>query len=161
MPRDIALLKKIDVNQQTSLARQNIGATGYVFSCYENDVLFTRGKQIKMTSGINKLIQSVLKILLTPIGTSLEDPQYGANLESGIGDKMQLVAFSDMEANVTSALEYLAQLTGASENPDEIINSVHMVSVVRDTVDPRTILIYISVTTQSGKLVNIQMPQVS
>ena len=161
MPRDLALLKKIDYSSQSASMKQNIGTTGFVFSCYENDLQFTRGKQLRTTSGINKLIQSILKCLLTQKGTALEDPNYGADLESGIGDKMQLLAFSDMEANVTSALEYLAQMTSTSEDPDEVIGSVNMVSVVRDTIDPRTILVYIRVVTGSGKIVSVQMPQVS
>ena len=161
MPRDIALLTKINVNQQTSLTRQNVGSTGYVFSCFENDFLFTKGKQIRMTSGINKLIQSVLKCLLTSLGTSLEDPNYGADLESDIGGKMGLVAFANMQSNVTNALEYLMQLNPVSDDMDEVIAAVNSVQVVKNPSDPRMILVYINVTTGTGKIVAIQMPQIA
>ncbi len=160
MSKDVGLLKKINYASTTDAARLNIGATNFVFSVYENDIQFTAGKQIRILSGTERLIQSILKILLTPKGSMLEDVDYGTNLDAGIGSKMQQENYADLQAGVVSALQYLMLLDADNPNPDEVIDQVNEVRAVQDTEDPRAILIYISVVTRSGKLVNVVVPQV-
>lgn len=160
MPRDIAILKKINYPSQSDTVKRNIGTTDFVFSVYENDAQFTSGKQIRLLEGTDKLIQGILKILLTPLGSSLEDSGYGTNLDSGVGSKLQQENYADLRTGVFNALEHYQQMNQDNDNPDEIIQEIDEVKAVRDDIDPRVILIYISVITQSGKLVNVVAPQV-
>ena len=160
MPKDIAILKRINYSSQSEVARRNIGKTDFVFSVFENDVQFTSGKQIRMMEGTDKLVQGILKILLTPKGSSLEDPLYGANLDVGIGNKLQQANYSDLRSGVYSALDYYTTLNANNDNPDEVIQEIYDVKAVRDDKDPRIILVYVSVITQSGKKVSVVAPQV-
>lgn len=160
MANDIGIFKKINYSSQSDTSKLNIGRTNYVFSVYENDFQFTTGRQMRMIGGTDKLIQAILKIILTPLGSLLEDPLYGADLEGSIGSKLQQENYANLRDSVWSALEYLQTITADSEDPDEVIDSIDEVKAVKDDDDPRVILIYISVVTKSGKLVKVVVPQV-
>lgn len=160
MPRDFAILKKINFSTLSETDRMSVGRTSYVFSVYENDLVFNPGRQLIVTEGTNKLIQGILKIILTPKGTALEDREYGADLESAIGGKLQQDSYANLREGVVAALDHYSVLNSDNENLDECIQSVEEVKAVRDDTDPRVILIYVSVITKSNKLVNIVVPQV-
>lgn len=160
MSRDIAILKRVNFPSFTEGERLNVGNTDFSFATYDNDFQFTSGKQLRVVEGTNKIIQGILKVLLTQRGTSLEDQSYGAELDAGIGSKMQQENYADLRDSVYSAIEYYMLLNDNSENPDEIITEIEEVKAVRDDEDPRMILVYVSVITQSGKRVSVTVPQV-
>lgn len=160
MPIDVAILAKFDpIGRSTDLIKA-VGKTDFVFSVYNNDLQFNSAKQLRPIEGADKLVQGVLKILLTQKGENFEDSEYGMEAVSGIGDKLVSEHYASLRSGVVNALAYYNQLNLDNPNNDEIIGEVKEVKVVRDDVDPRMILIYISVVTASGKAVKITVPQV-
>lgn len=160
MPRDLAILAKFDPYERSIDIIRTVGKTDFVFSVYDNDVQFDTSRQMRVVEGTDKLVQNVLKILLTQKGENLEDPDYGMNGLNSIGDKIMPEHYAAIRSGIVNALGYYNQLNLDNPNQDEVIGSVAEVKVVRDETDPRAILIYVSLVTGSGKTVKITVPQV-
>ena len=159
MPRDIAIYTRVP-GTATDAYKKSIGRTDFVFEIFSNDIQFNTGKQVITTEGTLKIVQSILKILLTKQGENVEDGDYGADLDVGVGEKLNQQSYADLRSNILDALNHYNLLNQDNENPDEIIGNIDEVKVTRDTQDPRIILIYIKVTTQAGNLVSVIVPQV-
>lgn len=160
MPRDVAILAKFDPIGRSIDIIRSVGKTDFIFSVYNNDLQFNTAKQLRVIEGADKLVQGILKILLTKKGENFEDLEYGMEEISGIGDKLSQDHYATIRTGVINALGYYNQLNVDNNNTDEVIGSITEVKIVRDDVDPRAILIYISLITESGKGIKITVPQV-
>lgn len=128
----------------------------YDLKIKNGDILFENG-DVKKVVDTDKLIQDILKICLTDVGSNPINPWYGSYLSrSVIGnpeDSGLLVQLA--KSQLSSALENLKKLQSLQVNafqkvsPSEHISSILDVSVVRNAVDPRLYDIRISVLTKS------------
>lgn len=137
------------------------GFTEFIFEPYENDLQFDRMKRARVVSGVDKLVQSVMRVILTAKGDSFEDVQWGSELNSSIGSKIDNTSFSVVRESVIKALVHYNELNSDNPNSDEVINTIDEIQVVSDPNDPRVIRILVGITTESGKGVRVVVPQVA
>lgn len=158
MPLDIDLGAQIDLSKLTVAQRNAIGGASTVFQIYKNDIQFNTVKGTTVIDGTSKLVQGILKILLTDLGTHLESSLYGTDMMKHIGDKLDNSKFALIRDSVNSSLSYYNELAAPENpNPDEVIYSIDEIRVSRDDVDPRVVYVYISVTTKLGTSVRIAL----
>lgn len=158
---DVAIITKLDKASLTPGDLRGVGATTYTWESYENDLQLDSLNSLVMVEGVDKLAQSIMKIILTPKGSDPDDPDYGTNLNLSIGEKFSSEAYSQAQTEVVSALIHLNQINIDNPNSDEVIETIDNVSTVADADDPRSMRIYVSVTTESGKRLNVVAPQLT
>ena len=160
MPQDVAILARFDPYGRPTELIKAVGKTDFVFSVYDNDLQFTNARQLRTVEGTDKLVQGILKILLTKKGENFEDGEYGMVGLDDIGGKISQEHYATIRTGIVDALSYYNQLNLDNDNNDEIIGDINEVKIVRDDTDPRVFLIYISLVTNSGKQVRVTVPQV-
>ncbi len=109
---------------------------------------------IQTVTDNDKLVQDIIKILLTDLGENKFHPNYGSKvgaLEIGSVPDQDLLK-QDLTASAETAIRKLMQLqrTQAQKQfltPGETIIDILDVSVDRDQIDPRLYNIFISVVT--------------
>jgi phage baseplate assembly protein W len=129
MPLDYAILAKFDPAGRSQDILRSVGKTDYIFSVYNNDIQLNASKQLRTVEGTDKLVQSVLKIILTKKGENFEDPEYGTTFDETIGGKLIQEQYVAIRSSIVDALAYYNQLNSDNENLDEIIANVTEVSV--------------------------------
>jgi hypothetical protein len=160
MPDDIAVISELDKVGRTRDQLRGTGATEFVFEPYENDIQFDRTKKVRQFSGTQKLVQSIMRILLTTIGDSFEDGEWGSQLNNRIGSKLLNEEYATARESIITALTHYNSLNEDNPNSDEIIETIDEIQVVSDIDDPRVIRVVVGVTTESGKGVRVIVPQV-
>ena len=113
------------------------------------DVNFDAYGQLETISGHDKIKHLVLKALLTTVGSNDVVTDYGSLLSKLIGEKFDAYAEFRIHNSVERAVQFLMeeQLNQPALALDETIVRVSKISVTRDSVDPRVILIQIDVQT--------------
>src|SRR3990172_2954201 len=106
MPYDLALLTKVDKSTLTSAELAAIGNSDYIFEMYSNDIQFDDLGLLLETDSTQKLVQSVLKIILTDTGSGPEDGAYGSILSSLIGQKITQSTFTDITDAVIQSIRH-------------------------------------------------------
>ena len=112
----------------------------------------------------DKLIQDVLKILVTPLGSNMFYPWYGSLInKSLIGQaffEVELLASmgSSQLQNSLETLQRLQQKQAVEQrvSPFEQIAAVKRVSIERNQVDPRFFLVAVDIATRALSVVNVQ-----
>jgi phage baseplate assembly protein W len=161
MPNDIAVISAIDkINASPELLRA-VGATSFIFQPYENDVQFDRLKHVRQFSGTQKLVQSIMRILLTRLGDSYEDSKWGSDINNEIGSKIANENYAIIRESIIAALTHYNQINQDNPDSDEVISTIDLIQVVADTTDPRIIRVVVGVTTESGVSVQVVVPQVN
>ena len=142
-----------------------ISYTTYLSTCpkcggavYVDDLNFQRNSDIETVTGSISLIQAVEKFIVTGRGTNRYSQWVGSSLQSLIGTKIRDVSAisSEMQNQVRSALANLSsvQVQHQSVNPSvstsEVLDTVEIVNVTQDSVDPTVFKIFVQYTSQSG-----------
>lgn len=112
----------------------------------------------------DKLIQDVLKILVTPLGSNVFYPWYGSLINrSMIGQaffEMELLASmgSSQLQNSLETLQRLQQKQALEQrvSPFEQIAAVKRVKIERNQVDPRFFLVAVDIATRALSVVTVQ-----
>lgn len=160
MPNDIAIISAISRASLTTDQRRGIGYTEFIFEPYENDVQFDRVRKLRMVTGVDKLVQSMMRILLTAIGDSFEDRFWGSELNAQIGSKISNDNYAAVRESIIAALVHYNSLNADNPSSDEVIDTIDEMQVVSDPNDPRIVRVVVGVTTESGKGVRVIVPQV-
>lgn len=160
MPIDSGVLKKLDKPRLSGQVVKSAGKTNYTWQAFEGDIQLDSLNAIITLTGTAKLAQGMFKIVLTPKGANIEDPDYGSLLNSSIGSKMDNEKFAEIQSSILDALVHYNLINQDNPDPDEVIETIDEVRLVRDIDDPRAINIQISVTAESGKEVRVEVPQV-
>ena len=99
-------------------------------SGYVQDIGYNDLGEIEKVSGHQKLVQRVLKTLLTKLGTSPEDANYGSQLNSFIGSNIDIALTISMQKVIYEAVQYLIQLQGGlSLTAEETCTGVFSINV--------------------------------
>lgn len=160
MPNDIAIIAPLSkVNKDPNYIRAT-GYTEFIFEPYENDIQFNPARQVITFSGAQKLVQSIMRIVLTTLGASYEDPLWGSELNNQIGSKLLTSNFAEVRESIISALKHYNDVNQDNPNSDEVINTIDELVVVKDNNDPRVMRVVIGVTTEAGDGVRVIVPQV-
>lgn len=124
----------------------------------DGDLVISSSGDLEKVEGLDKLIQDILKILTTPIGTNRFHPWYGSPVsKSMVGSAFDLDFISTMASSqARSSLENLqklqkAQMAFQKVSPDEQLAAIRYVKIDRNIVDPRFFSILVSVLTSSLK----------
>jgi len=160
MPNDILIIAPLNRSGKSPDYIRATGYTEFVFEPYENDIQFDRLKKMRTISGIDKLVQSIMRILLTTKGDSFEDQQWGSDLNSQIGSKMKNDNYAQTRESIIQALIHYNDVNQDNPDSDEVISTIDELQVVADLNDPRIVRVVVGVTTESGKGVRVVVPQV-
>jgi hypothetical protein len=160
MPLDIGVLKKVDRPRLPQEVVKSVGATTYTWEAFEGDIQIDGLNQFIELDGTTKLAEGIFKIILTPKGSNPEDPDYGTDINTSIGGKIDSEKFSSIQTSIVDALTHYNVINQDNPNSDEVIQTIDEVRLVSSLDDPRQINIQVSVTTESGKAVKIEVPQI-
>ena len=159
MPLDIAIITRLDKANTDAGTLRGSGNTNYIWESYENDIQLDSLNQLITLEGTAKLAQSIMKAILTPLGSDPDDPDYGSNVQGGIGDKFSSDKYALTQTEVVNALIHLNQINIDNPNSDEVIETIDSVNVVQSLDDPRAMRITVGVTTESGIPLTVTSPQ--
>jgi hypothetical protein len=160
MPIDMGVLKKLDRPSLSNEILKSTGSTNYTWEAYGGDIQLDALNKFIVLEGTTKLAQAMFKILLTPIGSIIEDSEYGTELSASVGQKLDSERFADIQTSVVDALIHHNLINQDNPNSDEVIETIDDIRVVQDIDEPRAMKVQVTVTTESGKSVVLQVPQV-
>lgn len=136
-PKTIFLIDYFAVEETCPIC----GGTGIT-----NDISFTGTGVLCKATKTQKLIQSVLKILLTQMGEASEDYQYGSGLDDLIGIEFNETTLLSIQKYIYDAVDYLMQIQSGQElDPEEKVTGISSVSVNVDDNNPSKINIVIGI----------------
>jgi len=159
MAYDLAIMMPIDRAALPEGFQLAVGETDYVIQPFENDFQFDRLKRMMTVSGTRKLVQSILRIMLTENGEYIEDQYWGAGIGGLIGSKLDSDKYAKATERITEALKHYNAINSDNPNSDEIISTIDELRVVQDLDDPRTMRVVLGITTESGKSIRVSVPQ--
>lgn len=115
------------------------------------DMVFDGTGGVKFSEGTQKLIQTVIKILITPVGDSPEDIQYGSSLDSLIGSTIDITTTASIQKCIYDAIDYVIRLqSGEDMTPEETVTGVSNISIDEDKLRPGVINITVVVIDGNG-----------
>jgi hypothetical protein len=123
-------------------------------------VIGTNGDLAKVQD-TEKLIQDILKLLMTELGSNPFFPWYGTTLSATmVGSPLEISFLASIAENqIRSGLETIQNLQRSQAaqqkvTPAELFAAIKNVSVVRSQVDPTHFTIYLSFLTKALTIVN-------
>lgn len=115
------------------------------------DINYDGTGSLMKATGVQKLIQRVLKTLLTKLGESAEDYSYGSSLDDLIGTEITQTSLLSIQKAINDAMQYVVTL---QENEDldeeEAIAGVSSVSIEENKKDPAKLDITVVVRNVAG-----------
>lgn len=118
------------------------------------DINFNGNGEVMTSEGHEKIVERVLKSLLTPFGDSAEDVAYGSALDALIGNEMDVTISATIQKHIYDTIAYLMQLqSGVELNEDEIITGVERIDINQDKENPAKLNITVVVTDYNGEKV--------
>lgn len=124
------------------------------------DILLGADGDVQTISGIEKLKQDIIKILITEIGSNRYQPWYGSRLDErliGTAQDTNMIV-DEVYYAIGEALDRLKKLQQAQQSmqgvtPDELIQSVQDIMVKKSPIDPRNLFIIVKILSKSLKSV--------
>lgn len=127
----------------------------------EGDLVIDADADLAIVENSEKLIQDVLKMLMTPLGTNPWWPWFGSPLAgSMIGSPFDSNFIQSMAENqIRSSLETMQSLqkeqaTKQIVTPSELLAAIKSVNVVRNQIDPTFFQISLSLLTKNLTIAN-------
>lgn len=152
MSLTLYLAKKLSASDKTTLKTNE----DFAFVSPENDLQFDNRGRLITLQGVDKLKQEVIKLLLTSIGTSLSNLDYGSNLaELTVGKKIDANIIAGIGQEVINAMNLYNSFQTDNDNADEIIDTLDDVLLTQNEFDPRQIKVTVQMTTLAGSQVDL------
>lgn len=133
----------------------------YDIQILNGDINFAAG-EFKLVRDEQKLVQMLVKALITPLRTASLRPNYGTYLGNVLGHAMpEFIYLTKIEDSVRACVADLqaAQARAANRqyvSPGEQIRQILYVKVSRNGIDSRQIDVYIGIRAGSGAIVEQQ-----
>lgn len=128
------------------------GTTPYVWAEGTNDLQVDVNSDVKTLNGTDKLVQDIVKILITERGTNTELPIYGSNLQSLLGQKMDPAFLQGQIVNeVTDCLLLVQALNQFNPDLDQQIRTLQSIQV--DLSSATQLSVSFTLVTVSGKTI--------
>jgi len=129
------------------------------FKLIEGDLVIGTNGDLDTVENTDKLIQDILKMLLTPTGANIFFPWYGSLLSSAIIGSPMEDEFIETAATIqiTTALQTLQTLqreqmaSFQKVTPSELLAAIKEVAVERSQVDPTYYAISVRILTKDLK----------
>lgn len=122
------------------------------FQLINSDLNIKSDGTIRTVTGINKLKQDIIKIILTPIGSMRLHPWYGSAISDDIiGQNIpEEMLLEEIQASIEQSLDRLkklqiAQASGQTVSNDELIGLIEGILAQRALYDQRQITVIVSV----------------
>lgn len=149
----IDLFLRSSVQDDPTLATQYPGVKlPFIWAEGQNDLQVDVSSDLRTLGGTDRLIQDVVKILITQRGTNSELPLYGSNLQGLIGQKMEPSFLQGQIVNeVTDCLLILQALNQFNPDTDQQIQTLQSIQV--DLSSPTQLTVSFIIVTVSGKTV--------
>jgi hypothetical protein len=157
---DLAIISPLDTKGLTVDQVRGTGFTKYIFQPYANDIQFDNLKLVRHFTGTEKLIQSLMRIIIQPKGSYFEDPEWGGTIDDQVGNKMDNERIANTRQSVIDSITHYNEVNADNPNSDEIVDTIDELRVVEDLDDPRVIRVYLGITTESGLSIGVTVPQV-
>ena len=141
----------IATKNQGDISQVNLGQGQLVFSRGYNDLQVGPNKDFVLISGVDKLQQDIIKILMTSRGTNTIYPAYGSLIGNSIGTKNIDQQKATIRNSVVEALTILQIINTSNPNLDEQLQSIDVVQV---NINNNEITVSVQVTTKNGNVVN-------
>jgi hypothetical protein len=154
MPYDLALVTRVDKASLSEEMLASLGNVDYIFEMYGNDIQFENGLLLETTSS-PKLVQSVIKGLLTDEGSHAEDVEYGSTLNALIGSKITSSTYANLVDSVVRFIGHYDDINSDNDSSDEYIDVFEKMDVTPDPTDPRRLFVRIQMTSESGTTINV------
>jgi phage baseplate assembly protein W len=140
------------VNNQT-VQMENIGTGQYVWQEGSNDLQLGVNKDFIIINGTQKLVQDIIKSLMTERGDNTIYPLYGSQISSLVGGKSDFDTIrAQIKNTVIQSLAVLQLINSDNSNLDEQIQTIDIIKVSMLTYTQA--IVSIQVTTASNKTVN-------
>lgn len=125
----------------------------------QGDLTLGQDGDLEQVTELDKLVQDVLKILMTPLGANVFFPWYGSPLsETTIGQVLDKTFVNSVVMQIIrSNLETLQKLQkqqsmgGQRVSADELLAAIQEIKINRNTVDPTYWTILVRVLTKGLK----------
>ena len=124
-----------------------------------NGDIFYKAGAVGTVKDEDKLVQSLIKLLLTPVRTASLRPDYGTALGGILGSVMpDYIYLTKIQESITSAIKYMIMQQRAQSlyqyvSPGEQIRELLQVRVERNPSDTRQIEVRIAVRAGSGNVI--------
>lgn len=135
----------------------------YDFRIVKGDLGIDANGDIDKVEDTEKLIQEILKVAHTPLGSNIFYPWYGSSIsQSLIGNAMDMEFISTVASSqLQSSLENLQRLQQKQAleqrvTPFEQLAAIKSISITRNQVDPRHFQVIIQAVTRALSTVNTQ-----
>lgn len=122
------------------------------FQLINSDLNIKSDGTIRTVTGINKLKQDIIKIILTPIGSMRLHPWYGSAISDDIiGQNIpEEMLLEEIQTSIEQSLDRLkklqiAQASGQTVSNDELIGLIEGILAQRALYDQRQITVIVSV----------------
>jgi phage baseplate assembly protein W len=127
----------------------------------ENGAIVLEGGDLKTVVKHDKLSQDLVKIIVTPVGSSSVNPWYGSALnEKVVGSSLsQKLQDQEIFNTVQFAVQNLKSLqerqanTGQLLSPSEQISKITNIFVERSKTDAREMFISVEIRTRDGEII--------
>lgn len=115
------------------------------------NIEFNGTGDVLRAEGTQKLVQTVVKALVTPLGESAEDIQYGSALDNLIGSTIDKTVQVSIQKAVMDTLSYIMQLqSGEDLTDEERLTGLASLSIVEDEEIPTKINLKVVVIDGNG-----------
>ena len=122
------------------------------------DIAYNTVGRLITLQGRYKVVQQILKILLTIVGGNLFDQDYGTTLSASIGQKLDNYVVAKLNQSILAAMNHLMNIQQINGVPDnERIIRVADINATRDTNDARGIHLEVIVTLASYENVTTKL----
>jgi hypothetical protein len=118
----------------------------------DGDIAIGKDADLKKVENTEKLIQEILKMVITPLGSNVYHPWYGSPIsKSLVGSPFDMEFISTIASNqLKNSLENLQKLQSIQSSyqqisPSEQIAAIQEIRIERNQVDPRYFSIVIKV----------------
>ena len=133
----------------------------YDIEIFNGDLNFANG-EFALVRNESKLVQSLVKALVTPLRATSLRPGYGTYLGNILGRAMpEFIYLTKIEDSIRASIQNLINEQAAASqrqyvSAGEMIRSVLYVSVGRNAMDNRQIDVYVGVQAGSGDIIERQ-----
>lgn len=115
------------------------------------DISYGGNGDIKRSSGNEKIVERVVKALLTKYGDSAEDLQFGSGLDNVVGSELDVTATASIQKSIFDTITYLMELqNGVELEPEETISGIVSISINQDKDIPSKVNITVVVADLNG-----------
>lgn len=129
----------------------------------KNGDLVIQNGDLKKITDLDKLLQDILKICLTPAGANPINPWYGSYLNNSIigsgidGDIINEIGKGQLSKCLDKLIELQNQQLNSQQSvtADELINNITSITISRSQQDLRLFVVVIKVITKGGKMLPV------